>query len=121
MARKKNTKLDVKEIIPMILPSDNEIMESYIKRNKTRLIEKALSSIEYAVFNKLSFIEVFEFDDSGFIIAISETDYLKNVNHIFNFYLESERYELCPRVVRLQTLLKNLNNEKEIEINGKSK
>jgi hypothetical protein len=121
MARKKNTKLIVKEYVPMILPSDNEIMTAYIKKNKIRLTEKALSSIEYAVINKLPFIEVFGFNDSNFIIAIAEKDYIQNVDHIYNFYLESERYELCPRVVRLQTLLKNLNNEKEIETNGKPK
>lgn len=121
MPRRKNTKLVVKENIPMVLPSNNDVMEAYIKRNKIRLTEQALSSIEYAVINKLPFIEVFAFKDSSFIIAISEKDYLQNVDHIYNFYLESEHYELCPRVVRLQTLLKNLNDEKEIETNGEPK
>lgn len=121
MPRKKNTKLVVKENVPMVLPSDNEIMEAYIKKNKIRLTEKALSSIEFAVDNKLPFIEVFGFNDSNFIIAIVEKDYLQNVDHIYNFYLESEYYELCPRVVRLQTLLKNLNDEKEIETHGEPK
>lgn len=121
MARKKNTKLVVDGIVPMSLPSDNEIMEAYIKKNKIRLTEKALSSIEYAVNNKLPFIEVFSFNNSDFIIAIAEKDYLQNVDHIFNFYLETEHYELCPRVVRLQTMLKNLNDEKEIETNGEPK
>lgn len=118
MPRKKNTKLLSDENFPMVLPSDNQVMESYIKRNKIRLTEKALSSIEYAVNNKLPFIEVFSFRDSSFIITIAEKDYLQNVDHIYNFYLESEQYELCPRVVRLRTLLKNLNDEKEIETNG---
>lgn len=121
MPRKKNTKSVSELNVPMILPSDNEIMEAYIKRNKIRLTEKALSSIEYAINNKLSFIEVFSFNDSSFIIAIAEKDYLQNVDHIYNFYLESEHYELCPRVVRLQTLLKNLNDEKEIETTGEPK
>lgn len=121
MPRKKNTKLVGEENIPMNLPSDNEIMEAYIKKNKIRLTEKALSSIEYAINNKLPFIEVFGFNNSNFIIAIAEKDYLPNVNHIYNFYLESEHYELCPRVVRLQTLLNNLNDENEIETNGEPK
>lgn len=122
MPRKKNKKSMVKQNIPMILPSDNEIMEFYIKRNKIKLTEQTLSSIEYAVNNKLSFVEVFGFNNSNFIITIAEKDFLQNVNHIYNFYLETERYELCPRVVRLQTLLLNtINNEKEIEINGEPK
>lgn len=118
MPRKKNTKLVIDENIPMVLPSDNKIMEAYIKKNKIRLTEKALSSIEYAINNKLPFIEVFSFNNSSFIIAIAEKDYLLNVDHIYNVYLESENYELCPRVVRLQTLLRTLNNEKEIETIG---
>jgi len=121
MTRRKKTKFTVENNVPMVLPSDNQIMEAYIKRNKIRLTEQALYSIEYAVNNKLPFIEVFSFSDSNFIIAIAEKDYLQNVDHIYNFYLDMERYELCPRVVRLQTLLKNLNNEKEIETNGEPK
>jgi hypothetical protein len=121
MTRRKKTKLTVKKNVPMVLPSDNKIMEAYIKRNKIRLTEQALSSIEYAVNNKLPFIEVFNFSNSNFIISISEKDYLQNVDHIYNFYLETEQYELCHRVVRLQTLLKNLNDEKEIETNGEPK
>lgn len=118
MARKSKIKSVVKNNVPMILPSDNKIMEAYIKRNKTRLTEKALSSIEYAIHNNLSHVEVFNFHNSDFIITISEQDYLHNVNHIYKFYLETEQYELCPRVIELQKLLKNVNDEKKIEING---
>ena len=120
MPRKKVTK-PVVENVPMELPSDNDVMAAYIQKNKFRLTEKALSSIEYAVTNNLPFVEVFGFNNSDFIIAIAEKDYLLNVDHIYKFYLETEKYELCPRVVRLQTLLKTLSNEKEIETTGEPK
>jgi hypothetical protein len=120
MSDKKVINSKSKEITPMILPSDNTIMENYIKKNKIKLTEQTLSSIEYAIQNKLPFIEVFGFKNSDFIIAIAQKDYLVNVDHIYKFYLDSEHYELCPRVVRLQSLLQNLN-EKEIETNGEFK
>ena len=118
MPRKKVTK-KVTENDVVELPSDNNKMEKFIQTNKTHLTEKALSSIEFAVDNKLPFVEVFKFNNSDFVITISEKDFLLNVDHIYKFYLESEKYELCPRVVRLKSILKTLNtNEKEIEING---
>jgi hypothetical protein len=116
MPRKKVTK-KVSENNVLMLPSNNKEMESFIKTNKKGLIEQALTSIEFAVTNKLPFVEIFKFNNSDFVITVSEKDYLVNVNHIYNFYLETENYELCPRAVKLQSALKYINsNEKEIEI-----
>ncbi len=121
MVRKKVTKI-VKYNEVFELPSDNTELAKFIQRHKTDLTEQALTSIEYAVSNKLPYVEVFKFNNSDFVITISENDYLLNVDHIYKFYLESENYELCSRVVKLQSLLKNSNsNEKEIEINGEAK
>lgn len=101
------------------LPCNNRELEDFIKNHKTHLTEKTISSIEYAVTNKLPFIEVFKFQKSDFVITISEDCFLSNVDHIYKFYLDSEKYELCPRVVKLLSVLKNLKpNEKEIETTG---
>jgi hypothetical protein len=117
MSRKKVTK---NQNDVLMLPSDNTELERFIKSNKTYLTEQALSSIEFALENKLPFVEVFKFNNSDFVITISEKEFLDNVNHIYNFYLETEHYELCTRVVKLQTMLNNINNsnEKETKING---
>lgn len=119
MARKKVTKNN-KENDVLMLPSDNKEMELFIKSNKTYLTEQALYSIEFAVDNKLPFVEVFKFNNSDFVITVGENEFLTNVNHIYNFYLETENYELCTRAVKLQAALKNINNpnEKETKING---
>ena len=115
MPRKKVTDKSIENNV-LTLPSDNSEMEKFIQKNKMNLTEQALASIEHAVKNKLSFVEVFKFLNSDFVITIQRQDFLLNVDHIYNYYLESENYELCPRVVRLQTVLKNLNpNEKETE------
>lgn len=115
MPRKKVTKQIVANDV-LMLPSDNSEMEKFIQKNKTYLTEQALTSIEFAVSNNLPYVEVFKFNNSDFVITIPATDFLLNVDHIYNWYLESENYELCPRAVKLQAVLKNLkSNEKEIE------
>lgn len=116
MTRKKISN-QLKENDVLMLPSDNREMEKFILNHKTYLTEQALSSIEFAVKHNLPFIEVFKFSDSDFVITIPEQDYLSNVDHIYNFYLKTENYELCPRVVKLQSELKTINsNEKKTEI-----
>ncbi len=116
MPVKKVTKEVIKNNV-LSLPSDNTEMEKFIIKNKTYLTEQALSSIEFGIKYNLPFVEVFKFNDSDFVITVNKEDFLLNVDHIYNFYLETENYELCPRVVKLQTVLKNLNlNEKETQI-----
>lgn len=118
MSKKKIT-TSVKDNDVLTLPSDNKEMEIFIKKNTTHLTEQTITSIEFAINNKLPMIEVFKFNNSDFVITISKKDFLVNVDHIYDFYLQTENYELCSRVVKLQNVLKNLNNsnEKEIEIN----
>lgn len=115
MSKNKNKELLENKILT--LPSNNIEMEKFIQENKTILTERALESIEYGITNNLPFVEVFNFKNTDFVITISSKDFLLNVDHIYKLYLESENYELCPRVVRLQSVLKNKNpNEKETEI-----
>lgn len=76
-------------------------------------MEQIVSSVEYALLNNLSLIEIFQFRNSDFVITLSEKDYLTNIDHIYNYYLTSEKYELCDRVVRLQKLLKEKSETHE--------
>jgi hypothetical protein len=115
MSRKKVTTIKENEV--MILPKDNINLERFIKENKTSLTEQTLSSIEFAIENNLQTVQVFRFDNSDFVITLSEKQFLENVNHIYDTYLESENYELCSRVVKLKNVLKTLNhyNEKKVK------
>jgi hypothetical protein len=107
MARKK---LPVEQKVNdvLLLPAGQDDMRKFIIKYKTYLTEQAVSSIEFAVENDLPFVEVFKFNDSDFIITISKQDYLANINHIYRYYLDTEKYELCPRIVKLQSLLENI-------------
>jgi hypothetical protein len=119
MLRKKDTDT-IKDNNVVVIPKHNNELEKFIVKNKIYLTEQVLSSIEFAIENKLPLVEVYRFSDSDFVVTIPEKYFLSNVDHIYNFYLETENYELCSRVVKLQNALKNTNNynEKEIEITG---
>jgi hypothetical protein len=96
-----------------ILPSDNEGLKIFIEKYKIDMMENVVSSIEYAIENKLPIIEVFQFKNSQFVVTISEKEFVSNLDNIFQCYMQGEVYELCPRVVKLQNILKRNPNEKQ--------
>ena len=94
-----------------ILPSDNKELTLLCRQFKLDMMEQIISSIEYAIENNLPLVEVFQFKNSEFVITLSEKDYLTNVENIYNYYMETESYEYCPRVVRLQKTIKEKSNK----------
>ena len=89
-----------------VLPATNDELRNFTKQFKVNMMEQVVASIEYALQNSLPLIEIFQFKNSDFVITIAEKDYLINLDPIFKYYLEREKYELCPRVTRLQKILK---------------
>lgn len=89
-----------------ILPSDNKELILLCRQFKIDMMEQIVGSIEYAIKNSLPLVEVFQFKNSEFVITLSEKDYLTNMENIYDYYMKSEAYEYCPRVVRLQKTIK---------------
>jgi len=83
---------------PIILPSEDSELKSFIEKNKTKMMENVLNSIEYSLDNDLSSVEVFRFKQSDFIITLNRDCFLENVENIYKHYIENQEYELCPRV-----------------------
>jgi signal recognition particle receptor subunit beta len=110
MVKKKN-KIVAKENKLYILPSLNSDMRKYISKFKVDMMEHVVSSIKFAVENKLPIVEVFQFKNTPFVVVINEQEFMSNLSHIRNYYMENEIYELCPRVEKLYETLKK--NEKE--------
>lgn len=92
--------------LELCLPSEFDFLDNYILENKQLMLNHIIKSIKYAVENELTFIDLFSFKDSNFAISIEESEYLKNVDHIYDIYIKEELYELCQEVVNLQKLLK---------------
>lgn len=97
---------------PYVLPSNNEELQAFISKYKVDMTEQVVSSIEFALKHKLPIIEVFQFKDSKFVVTVSPTDFDVNLENIYNYYLATEQYELCQRVVQLREKLKQKTNEK---------
>jgi hypothetical protein len=90
---------------PFVLPSDFKELETYVQSHKTDLTERVISSIEFAIKKNLPMVEVFNFKNSDFVITISREAFRDNIQNVYNFYLQEEKYELCGRVKRVELLL----------------
>jgi len=97
----------------LTLPSDYSQMEGLIKVNKIKLMEQIVSSICYAVKNNLNAIEVFNFKDSDFIVVLVRDSFESNLNSIYNYYISSETYEHCGRVLNIKQQLNQKNEQKK--------
>ena len=102
-----------KKFSSMLLPCEYDDMEKYIIENKSALTKKVVESIEYAVKNKLTNVEVFKFKSSEYIVLLNALSFKENLDFIFNYYIETEQYEFCQYVKKVQKLLDNKNEQKK--------
>lgn len=87
------------------LPSENNDLQSFIDTKRVDMMEQAISSIEYALDNNLPLVELYQFKDSEFVVMVSDKEFLTNLEHIYDYYIINEMYELCKRVVGLKKRL----------------
>lgn len=100
-------KASTKKYKPYLLPSEFSEMERFIEVNKVLMTEQVISSIEYALDKKLNIIEVFSFKDSDFVVTLPFEQFKNNLLHVYNYYIQTEKYELCIRVKKIETKLDN--------------
>ena len=100
-----------------LLPSDFSEMNSFIEKNKTTMTEQVVSSIEYAIEKKLEIVEVFRFKKSNFVITLSYETFRQNLQNVYDYYISTEKYELCARVKKIEdklnTVLYHLNTHEK--------
>jgi hypothetical protein len=103
MARKK------KQTEPILkqyqLPSEDNDLKKFIDVKKVDMMEQTVSSIEFALDNNLPIVEIFQFHNSEFVVMLSDKDFLPNLEHIYDYYIQNEMYEFCSRVVDLKKRL----------------
>jgi hypothetical protein len=105
---------------PLTLPSDYDDMNNFIIQNKVKLTEKVVSSVHYALINELSSIEVFNFENSDYIVVLEYSSFKQNIDNIYDFYISSELYEFCDRVNKLKKLLESHEQNQEKRYKSKS-
>lgn len=96
------------------LPSNFKSLEFFIQKNKTEMMERVLTAIEFGLKKNKSVVEVFQFENTDYVVTLTEKEFPENIEHIFQYYLKTEKYELCSRLKKIESLL----NKNE---NGKSK
>jgi hypothetical protein len=111
MVKKKNKTATANENELYIIPSPNEEMRKFVAKFKVDMMEHVVSSIKFAIDNKLSLVEVFQFKNTPFVVTINATEFMPNLSHIHKFYMDNEMYELCKRIEVLCETIKK--NEKE--------
>jgi hypothetical protein len=117
---KKKKKASVKENELYILPSPCEEMRAFVKKFKIDMMEHIISSIDFAIKNKISIVEVFQFKNSPFVVTITEKEFESNLSHISKYYASQNIFELCPRVEQVIKLLKTNEKEKPNTDDGQS-
>ena len=90
---------------PYTLPADFNEMDSFIMNNKILMTEHVVSSIEYAITKKLKIVEVFNFKESEYVVTVSEESFRLNLDKVYQFYIENEKYELCDRIKKIESKL----------------
>jgi len=113
MVKKRNLTSNIIDPEPYILPSKNDEMRNFVNKFKVDMMEHIVSNIKFAIENKLSIVEVFQFKNSSFIVTINEKEFETNLSHIIQYYKDNQIYELCPKVEQLLEILKRNINEKE--------
>jgi hypothetical protein len=88
-------------------------MRDFANKFRVDMMEHVVSSIKFAIDNKLSLVEVFQFKNSPFVITINESEFDINLSHIGKYYKEHEMYELIPRIEQLRKNLNKKTDEKE--------
>ena len=86
-------------------------MDAYLGKNKSILTERIVSVIEFGMDHKLDMVEAFQFKNTNFVVTISKENFLENLDNIYAYYIETERYENCLKVKQLRSRL--IANETE--------
>jgi hypothetical protein len=103
MTRNKKKKSEKNKLI--VLPSDNAEMQKYLEANRDEINLHIISCIEYATSYNLPLIEIFNFKNSSFVITLFEKNFLENIDNIYQYYIKSENYEMCSKLIKLKSEL----------------
>jgi nitrate reductase NapAB chaperone NapD len=78
-------------------------MDDYIKTNKKELLQTVVEAIEAAFEHNLSYVEVFKFERSGFVVVISESEFKENLLQALSVLKKNTEY--CTRISRMLDMI----------------
>lgn len=86
---------------PKVKQLPDNRLEDYIINNKILLTEHIISCIEYAISKELPNIEIFNIDNSNYIINLDQVSYKENLQGIYDYYIKTEQYENCTHLIKV--------------------
>jgi len=89
------------------IPSEFNLMDDFLKSNKLECTEHVVASIEYAHNKDLDHVELFKFRGTDYVISINSSTFDENLDNIYEYYISSEQYEYCNRVLEVKQLINN--------------
>ena len=89
------------------LPSENTLLNDFLIKNKEKIMNDVIISIEDAVKKKKDSIVVFHFDNSNFFVSSNKNEYLENIKNAFSYFYENKNIEMCTKISRLEDCLSN--------------
>ena len=97
----KNKKRSRKILKGFSLPSGFCRLETIIVNKKKELMIRVLDSIEFAINNGLTSVDVFEFDKTNYVVSLDESKFSENLNNIMSYCIENEYFEECNRIKKI--------------------
>lgn len=104
----------------MSLPFEYDEMESFIRIYKDKLMEQIVLSVQYALDNEHPSVEVFSFKNSDFIVILDKSEFKENIDNIFEYYVKTEQYEFCNRLVKLKKQIEQHEQKHQERYKSKS-
>jgi hypothetical protein len=83
------------------LPSNNKDMEDYVVKHRSEINDQIADSIDYAMKNHLTKVEVFCFKNSDFVVMLHRKDFKESLENIFEFGMNNQQFVICTRVKKL--------------------
>lgn len=87
------------------MPSDFKLMDAYIGQNKDQMMEHIITMIEKGIKTNAPVIELFHFEGTNYCVTLIPREYRENLENIYKYYIQTEKYELCKRLKTVESLL----------------
>lgn len=104
-----------KRFRPITIPSEFNLMNQFLESKKLECTEHVVASIEYAHNRKMDHIQLFEFENTDYVISLNSSTFNENLDNIYDYYIDSEQYEYCNRLLEVKKLIntKDTNEQKK--------
>ena len=96
------------------IPKENSKLRNDIKKRKKKYMLHILEAFSVISENKKVIpdkINLFKFDGTNLEVIVKRKSYITNLENVLDYFTQQEEYELCSKLQKIITYIKNNNNE----------